>query len=412
MRPVPQVPRTRSKTMNVGGLGALSVLLVWVPVRQVITPLGIANLVFTIAIAIVIVAVAMKLHSSNFTATVSLRTATLLFCSFALGFVNASLVGYSGDKAIVLFSLTLLICLAASTLFQGRADLELLNDALMVVSLGVIVPGLLISGLDSSMFQRLTFYDMNPIMTGRVGALAAVTGLLAIVRTRRARTALGSSALFLGIFLMVATGTRGALVPVMAAAATLAIARHRDLRRTLRKPSRAVQGLFFGSLVLAALWGAPDLGTRRLLTEFGDSGRSDLVGQREIRPKSLLFGNGWGEYSGESPPVRLYPHNVLIEVFNEAGVLAVAGLAIVLFVAFRACMRRRGFGGLEGLVPLVMLTGFALVSFDLNGNAMLLCYAFASIAVFYREPRRSGTSEASSRELNISGPQTLAHDDE
>ena len=94
------------------------------------------------------------------------------------------------------------------------------------------------------------------------------------------------------------------------------------------------------------------------------------------------FGIGWGGAAVDLLPVGLYPHNIVLEVFVEAGWLTgVLFLGIFALGVVRAWRGAAGWAELGVLALLAYWTVNALVSGDVNDNRAFFAMLGAALSV-------------------------------
>lgn len=327
-----------------------------------------------------------------------------LFLVLSMGLAGASLDGYSISKASRLFALTLIAILGPMYILRSRQSMARFFH--VVAAIGVVIAiQALVSPPEPDLYGRLTSFGSNTLSLGRAMGLPIVwVVLLALHR----RISLAWAAVLLAPLLlaMFGAGQRGPLLALMGAVVASFVfapgARQGWPRRL------AVLGLIVG-----ASWfgfaGASDQSTRKL----GELAATDRVEawQRSLgvvlsHPLGVGWGD-WGDYvdtlalSSKVPLTRDFPHNLLIEVTTEAGILA--GIAIAVFVVRGFRSARRGATMTEGktiLAGLVFALVNAMVSGDINDNRLVwvmlgIVFAHERIGVFQvDEPRRMEPRES------------------
>lgn len=326
-----------------------------------------------------------------------------LWAAFLTGLLCPAGTPYSADKPLRLFTLTLLSAIApvfllGTRLRQGLWLGTLVLAGLTVMILAVVSPDSVVTASD-----RLAAAGSNTIAAGRsFGVALVILCVLAAVRVVPWPLALPGIALF--GWGTVYAGSRGpllaALVALVVVATLLAADGWKRAQRLLGVPvvlgaGLALLGWFEGNSFAfqraTGLLGADDLSARARLSFYQESLR--------LIPEHPL-GVGWGnfvlslphEYQVAFSGIRLYPHNVVLEVAVEAGWLAAAGLLAFMILGIRrlirACDRRIG-APCAGVA--VFFTVNAMVSGDVNDNRAM----FAAISLGWAVA--GGTSAAAGR---------------
>ncbi len=192
---------------------------------------------------------------------------------------------------------------------------------------------------------RLTLIALNPISVGHLGAAVSILSVWWLMY-RGVPTALQAILVMLagmlGLYLMAAGGSRG---PLVAFGATLIF---------LILVSRIRQAAIMVA-VAAAIGAIVVLLALLLEGEFGFSAFSRLFAQNHLEDDDVsvrlllyrealegILAHPWTGFAIETPSHRVYPHNIILEVFMAVGViggglflLVVTGLAVKGIVWFR-----------------------------------------------------------------------------
>lgn len=237
--------------------------------------------------------------------------------------------------------------------------------------------------------KLLSRVGSNTIAAGRASGVAIVV-LLVLLLTRGGLPRLWLKLVALATLVwlagaLVSTGSRG---PVLACAASvLVVTVFGPGRGRLLRIVGGIAAVGAGWLLLADATG---VGATRITRSL--QGRDSLTGSREDLWREALslipqypLGIGWGNFWAVLPPsTRLdsgyvqYPHNVLLEVWLEAGWLAGTGTAILLLASLARLRRSSGSpyaAALFGIAVFFVLN--AMVSGDLNDNRMM----WAAVAI-------------------------------
>jgi O-antigen ligase len=285
----------------------------------------------------------------------------------------------SADDKRLRLLIPLLVMLGVATLVHSRRRQQ------VWVWLHVLVGVLLVAtggneGVDSA--ERFAGAGSNTIGAGRASGVAVVVlGALLLSQALKKlwpNVAAAAVIAWLAVALL-STGSRG---PVFACAASLLLVAVMvpGGGRAFRVAA-AAGALFFGRLVFTDATG---LGANRLSQTL--SGQYDLLDSRkEIWLEALSaipnypLGVGWGNFfSVLSPGARLasgydqYPHNLLLEVFVEAGWLVGTAVLILLVMTLgrlpKIAVDPYG-AALCGIALFFILN--AMVSGDVNDNRMM-----------------------------------------
>lgn len=324
-----------------------------------------------------------------------------LWIVFLLGlpFIGSTIYAY--QKVILLFTLCAGVAFV-SFLMSERDEFvvallwtQVLAGGLMAVLLGFY------GGADNTQ-GRLILDGSSSIGAARVvGAAVVVLFTLSFGSRRRllihGLAILGLSTILIGI------GSRGPFM--FAALSSLAAARFSRWSQ-LNKPLRPLIWIFLlGGIVyyFAVNYQTRQLPLARVLLPINESLSADQsIGARLslIRSSFSLIaqhplGVGWGNFAQAARADGLgvylrhaYPHNVLLEVGVEAGVLALAALALVMAASLRGLHRNSGTGPWASAFAMgIYSVGNALVSGDIASNRSMWCVIGLGIACWVRQSR-------------------------
>jgi O-antigen ligase len=303
-----------------------------------------------------------------------------LFAS--LGLFQAADGGYVHDKVPGFLVLTLMLSFVAP-LFLVRTARQ--RDALSFgfVGVGVLVAFLAVvaPATSAGLEGRVALFEDATIAPARaLGAAIVVILVSAFIRRLPVRYALPVAAALL--FVMIRTGARG---PAFAVAVALLVAvivlrgTHRNRAVLLLVGALVVGQRIFSGTVASAQ-------DRFMLLLSDDQGASvsvrEMLWRRSWHVIQMTpFGEGWGGMSRALRPIADYPHNVVLEVAGEGGLLALGLLLVAVWVGVRRTTRASRTGDSSATTLLALLVYWlanALVSGDLNDNrGLFLCLAAA-----------------------------------
>lgn len=318
----------------------------------------------------------------------TMRAALLLWLTFISGAAIALLSGFGDQKTLSLFTVTLL-CVALPSI---------IGTSLMAQRLwlyGQVSVGLAL-GLGTVLFPnrsalellgRLDIEGGTTIATSR--ALGAVAVLLLAVSLLQythnlVRVACAVFSI-LALLLMVLIGSRGPFISVAVAVLIVIL--------TARMPTqRRIAGILISAVVVLVVYvyvGASNTGgSLRILAFFTGDG-SDAARARlySIAITSIMDspqGLGWSGYAQLPGVMRFtYPHNIILEILVEGGLLA--GIAFCAY-ALVALLRLRRLETHYGLVFYSLALYWLLASqfsSDVNGNRITwasLAFGFSLFA--------------------------------
>ncbi len=335
--------------------------------------------------------------------TVAFSTAICLFYS-SVG--NTDSYGHNKVRGILLITLPLaalapIVCRTAHdvvVLLYGLAALG------VFASLGIML-GLEQTGTTS----RVGLGEGNPLLLGRTAGLAAAA-LFALMLHKRISAKLFIPAAVLATYAVLDGQNRGPLLAEVFCILLFAIA---VLARLLSRRAR-LRRWFPGPawILLAALACLPALTALRSLLLFGTGRITSYLEEEEFLKSTARqtafhdaiqafsrqpLGRGWGSFYTVSIDQLTYPHNLLLEVAVEAGLLpALALLAWILHVLSTVLDRQAADSSLLAL-PFIFLLANAMWSGDINGNRGLLTIGMIALSM-RTHPRSSVASFGAPRE--------------
>lgn len=304
---------------------------------------------------------------------------------------------YAAYKTARMFTLTLWAALGAAVLFQSETAVLSFRNA--VIALGILSLFEAFVGGVGDGFAQLQLLSADTISTGRLAALCATFLWVGVLQARPMGTKAVQLSLMAAFVVVVqAAGARGPALGLLVALFVVSI-------RLVGFRSRAFVRLSFAAIVLMSaiqigLSFAPTMSAARL-TEFY-SGETDFVmtARPELFTESMKgivanpLGLGWGGFekmylgsagTGAWPPVRSYPHNLLLEVAVEGGWIAGGLLLLLAIVAFRRawCYPTPNAAAIV-LAALLITSVGAVFSGDFNDNRDFFAYVGMALAIHPR----------------------------
>jgi O-antigen ligase len=250
---------------------------------------------------------------------------------------------------------------------------------------------------DAALDGRIALHGSNTIQTARYAGAALVVVITFMLSRRRWSLPALACATALGL-LMIGTGSRGPLVATVISLLSLVPVHTKDSRR-LRRRAAAL------AVVVAAvgfyLFTKTDaLARSRIDLLFAQdkgasvSERTTMWGLAWRAFEHAPLGLGWGGLQPKLMPIDIYPHDILLEVLGEAGLIGACALVLLLCGAYARAYAHARRGDVDARGLLVLLTFWlvnALVSGDVNDNRGL--FVVAAAAVVMSRPRREGARD-------------------
>lgn len=245
--------------------------------------------------------------------------------------------------------------------------------------------------------QRLSGFNATTIATGRTVGIAVIVLLFAVVvgRVSRLWQILAAGGLVLMILVLAGSGARGPLLSLLGTVAvTVGIAASR--------PGHRMRLLLITGILAIAVFGIfssgliPDSALQRFDLLFNSQAGADASSLARLTVMKLAWqlfttspvvGHGTGSVSAfGAGQEQVYPHNILLELAAETGLLGMAVyLGLLAMVLWRLLSRLslesdRGALWLTLLAMLLFTLSNAMVSGDINDNRHLWLFMGIVIA--------------------------------
>lgn len=362
--PVP-LRRSRAGQSQIGAV--LITLFLTAGSLKVLPLLGDLPLDFTVLSVVMVIGFAFYCFFRN--GTVLPRASMLVpafFISTLPTFFWSSFGEYTLLKAGTFLAFTLTVSICAPIIVQTRSGVRavllwsLLIGVLMSVDSIWLRPG-------TGELGRLRSLG-NEIELGRTTGQAMVVLFVLALWVPKRLVFIGPTTIVLGLAL-VGAGSRGSFVALPIAVMVVALL-SRKLKLPILYRSIVIGVLLFGA-GYAALGYAPAESAARLTdtSQLGASGRDALYRTGlELLPRVPL-GIGWGDWGDYvdifQGDIRLYPHNLFLEIGVELGWLPLSVMVVVIIKAFQAVLKERG--SIESDMMLGVLT-FVLITTQFSGD--------------------------------------------
>jgi len=327
-------------------------------------------------------------------ASVRMLLLFILLCMCLLGGVlHPGITGYGFDKAVRFVVLTGWAVWGAALVITDQPSLKRFTWAVAAVGTAMAIDALVGTGTAGAAWF-VTAFGSNYIALARatgLGLITVVTFLLPLTRRHPAKVVLLG---MIGVQLL-AAARAGARGPVAALALALLLFVFtgfqllpvlRVERFTLRFCTAALAVVFVVGGILQRI--ANTL-VQRMLVLVSEGGISALTrleyfsAAMTLWATSPLWGVGTGAFALSQGAFggRLYPHNIVLELGTETGLIGAGVFAAMIWVAFERGLHflRRSRAGDRFLARyLLVATAFllfnALVSGDINDNRMLFVF--------------------------------------
>jgi O-antigen ligase len=301
----------------------------------------------------------------------------LFLAGSSIGYLSSSNSPYALNKYLTFVMVCLVAAAIATLKDQSRVSRPFMVCLLVVGAASSVL--LLTLGAPTAT-GRFSLFDLNPIGLARATGLSLVIAVSLLIGMPRSRWRAGTLSLWMvvgtvGLIATVSTGSRGPLLSSVVALICVAAVAFRS------RGSGVVSLILLVAFALVAYRAVLSFGGSGLdrLESGVESGRSDLYAQTwEIISEQPVLGIGWGNFplyifDYASDDGTLYPHNILLEIWMEGGLLALLGfIALSSFALVRTYKAaKKSPWALATLAVLVYALMNALFSSDVVGNRLM-----------------------------------------
>lgn len=366
----------------------------------------------TVLLALVVIVVALVRISRQGMPTIEWPMWTFLALTVLVvgGVVYGGMTSYGVIKASRFATLGLVAFLGTVASVRDEESVVRFADATLLIG-SLMSAYAALSGGNPLEYGRFTAFGSNTIALGRAAALSLAAGAVRSIWRPKILPVM-APVMLLSIWALVGSGSRGPAVATVLALAVLVI-----VRTTQKGTSRWVPVV----VGLASAGGAAYLwqsAPQAAITRFTGVASGVLGTSIETRLQLIataaqvirdhpLAGVGTGAFSRYTN-LAVYPHNMLLELWSENGILAVVMILIVLVTALvrgGRCMRRHpGIASDFLMIALITSITNAMVSGDLNDNRVL--YAIVAMVLAQRQwwssRSESGTTEDDTERIDES----------
>lgn len=305
---------------------------------------------------------------------------------WAIGAIDEPRTEYAAQKGITLLVLTLgCAFVGALLLVRTQTQRRWLIDGTVVVGVVVVVLYLIAPTSNAALEGRAAIEGSNTIAPGRYTG-AALVALLTMMAVKRVRWWVALVPLLGTAGLLWATGSRG---PLVAVAVSMLVVMPLVLSSRHRARALLVAALAGGLAMYYFAHSTAQVQDRLSVLLANDKGQSVYERLYMWSTTWQVFqdsptGVGWGGLAPDLYPIARYPHDLVLEMAAEGGVVALLALAVVVVVAYMRGFRNARSGDWTALALVALLTFWltnALVSGDLNDNRGVFLFAGACIAL-------------------------------
>ncbi len=291
----------------------------------------------------------------------------------------------ASEKLSGIVEILIPLCVTVAFLTRRPSDLNYFwRGVFGLAAFGVLVVAAEIAaGVDIGMRGSDAQGALNPIAAGRLGATVVIWimfgGATKLPKIMRIGLTIAGAAVLLG------AASRGPLLALIVAVFLSGI-RYRVLR------GRLAAVVTIATLAVMAGLGNAVLAEsgERILSNTGETGstsRSALWGEAIHNIKIWPEGIGFGQFaeSGKIGSLADYPHNLILELALEAGVLAAFVFVLGIGYVGKRVWSSTATCGARHFALLTFWAFTSMFSSDINGNRVLIIALFGLIAA-YRRP--------------------------
>jgi O-antigen ligase len=306
----------------------------------------------------------------------------LFFLAMAPALSNPAASPYASEKALNLFTLTLLAAVAPLVLVTARvaATYALASVGVLGASVAAIS---VVAGNRTEFTNRLVLGDEGsaPIAVGRLVGLAVIVLLaVALYGSRFRRFALfGVGICGAALVLTLSQG------PLLAASLGCMVVLLGGWRLDRRFSLRAITVLTAMSVsaVVAVSFLTAQQGAQIATVGTSEEERLRMWTHVLNESGSSALGRGIGSFAADADFTADYPHNLLLEILFETGWFATLVTLALIVIGLRSAYAesRRSIVGVTTCAVLVATVINAMVSGDVNGNRPMLVFIGVALAL-------------------------------
>jgi len=313
----------------------------------------------------------------------TLFATTVVYLSFLVPLAWTEWTPYAVSKIIKLFTLTLLSTVGSQIIVDDCSKMRSFMNALTIIGIIMSIDSLVNLYVSGHSISRLTAFGSNTIALGRAAGLALIWVVICMLEGQM-RPFFGIVTASVLFITLIGSGSRGPFFSAFAIVVLLILEVNQDFSCFAWRILPTVALMFGVTFGVARL---PALSVARLRDISGVvHGSASSVAARldhyrlasELIPK-IPCGVGWGGFLNllgvSGTDARGYVHNIILEIFLEAGWIAgILFTAMLMVSMFRAYQSR---GTVEGKAVwniLAFLTINAMVSGDINDNRLLFVF--------------------------------------
>jgi O-antigen ligase len=251
-----------------------------------------------------------------------------------------------GEQKFIEFIFNIYVALMVSFLFYSKKEIKNYYKYLLIFDLVILALMLVFNEISTLSMGRITVGDVNPIWLARF--LGEIIILLLFIMNKKIFLILRYMLISILIIGIIFTGSKGPLFCLILAISIEKILHHKkrvSMQKFLKKYFRIlfwVLCLFiFIKEIILKLFAVDYLAERFIISDsesyYGEYSRFNLfkIAFNYFTTHPLL-GNGIGSfgYLFSGYDIRLYPHNIILEVISELGILGFLLLIIPILGTF------------------------------------------------------------------------------
>jgi O-antigen ligase len=289
---------------------------------------------------------------------------------------------YGSEKTLRLFAFTFLAVLAPVALIRDTADV-VRHLCCLTAFAGIVVVTALVDPQSSSDYEGAPIIteSVNTIQLGSAGGLVVLVLAVGLIWNRIPGLAIVPAAA--GLYVLLQSGSRGPLFSTVVAVFTgVLLTRVRPAIHRI-----VIFGVLLAVGVVAAYGAAPEASRGRILGLLQGSTAGSVDARVSLYSDALdaiaahPLGTGWGGFQAFAFRGYTYPHNIVLELLAEAGL--VCGGFFLIWLCVQIVRAHRLTDNVVGAVVFAVVlfwVGKALVSGDINDNRVLFYALGMSIA--------------------------------
>ena len=343
-----------------------------------------------------------------FNAPYLLMAVLILLLFLGVTYTSAPIYGWQKSSRFAVFAS--LMYLSPILFIAVKSDFNKILWILLIIGVLVAVVTIIMphsAVVQERAEQRAGFLEAGPLETAEKIAIAGLVAFCFIVfqDSKKSLKIIGGIITPICLLGMVLTGARGSLFAMVLCCAVAPLILGRQVSKKWIIPGVLVVVLGMG-YALTAAGGVAEMSVERISRLWSQEGGIKTVAETRLPlyswtlsniPDSPIFGHGTGSYAVDKEGVdqRTYPHNTILELLYENGLIGASVFVAFVYLAYRKWKQSRRcildylgdtqMYAFSSISVLLFIFAFlqAMKSNDIEGNRFMFFCAGLMMSVYY-----------------------------